>query len=162
MYLLDMIVKQLIEEHEGGEVFFNYLDKAVQERPFTDALISLVNKVLEEKNLINKSINVVVSGKFGRYFSNYYQPVGDFNVFAVNGGLRRGEPIDDIFKMIDVIGADFIFLDDSFYSGKTRDVIEDELEKNGARLLHTFVIYDGSREKDATVHSLYRYYDNFN
>jgi hypothetical protein len=58
-------------------------------------------------------------------------------------------------------GKDFILLDDSFYSGRTRGLIRDELQQQGGRLLHTYAIYDGSRERDPEVTALYRYYDHF-
>ncbi len=57
---------------------------------------------------------------------------------------------------------DFVLLDDSFYSGKTRGLIRDELERQGGRLVHTYVIYDGCRGRDPEVTGLYRYYDHFN
>jgi hypothetical protein len=40
-------------------------------------------------------------------------------------------------------------------------LIRDELQRQGGRLLHTYVIYDGSRERDPDVTALYRYYDHF-
>ena len=124
MHELDKIVKQMIEEHEGGTVFFDNLDKAVQKKPILYALLDLVHTTIDPK----RDYGITVSGKFGRYLVNHVdyhsQPF-----IIVNGGLR--------------------------------DVIKNELEKYGARLAKTFVIYDGSREKDDTVHSLYRYYDNY-
>ena len=56
-------------------------------------------------------------------------------------------------------GNDFIFVDDSYYSGTTRDIINAELNKYGGKITRTFVVYDGSKEKDDSVFSLYRYYD---
>ena len=52
-------------------------------------------------------------------------------------------------------------LDDSYFSGKTWGMIRTELERHGGRLAHTYVIYDGSRQRDPEVTALYRYYDHF-
>lgn len=153
IHKLDEIVKKMLEDHEGGAVFFDNLDKAVQQKPILYELLDLVKSNTDSK----KTYGVIVSGKFGRYFANHVQCGEPFLI--VSGGLRKGNPIDDL-SCSSIKDTDFIFLDDSFYSGVTRDVIKNELEKNGARLVKTFVIYDGSKEKDDTVHSLYRYYDN--
>jgi len=56
---------------------------------------------------------------------------------------------------------DFILLDDSFYSGQTRNLIQAELERHGGRIVHTYVVYDGSRNRDPEVTGMYRYYDRF-
>lgn len=155
MHELDKIVKQMIESHQGGTIFFDNLDRAVQKKPILYALLDLVHTTIDPK----RDYGITVSGKFGRYLVNHVdyhsQPF-----IIVNGGLRKGNPIDNISNAIPK-GTDFIFLDDSYYSGSTRDVIKNELEKHGTRLAKTFVIYDGSKEKDDTVHSLYRYYDNY-
>lgn len=154
---INNIVKECLEEHEGGEVFFDNLDEKIREKGIIDTLIKFVS----EKEMVlpyNLPQNIVVSGKFGRTFSSLYTPILPIIVF--NGGLRKGEKIDSILEGIDVKGERFIFIDDSFYSGKTRDVIKEELERNGATLEQTYVVYDGSLEKDENVHSLYRYYDN--
>lgn len=71
-----------------------------------------------------------------------------------------GDRIDDL-SFLDLEGKRVVFLDDSFYLGRTRDAIRKELERNGASLVGTIVAYDGSKEKDSTVKSLYKYYDNY-
>lgn len=151
IHKLDEIVKQMLEEHEGGTIFFDNLDQAVQQKPLIESLLGLANEHCKDRH------GIIVSGKFGRYFTNLIDMKNQ--LLVVNGGLRSGNPIDDI-SYLKLEGMKFIFLDDSFYSGKTRDVIKNELEKNGAKLVKTFVVYDGSKEKDESVYGLYRYYDN--
>jgi len=71
--------------------------------------------------------------------------------------LRKGESIIDL-SPFNVYNKNFIFIDDSFYSGKTRNCIDAELQKYDSKIIRTIVCYDGSKEKDDTVSSLYRYY----
>ncbi len=84
-------------------------------------------------------------------------------LILVTGGLRTTAPMDDLWYVRQKLergqGQDFILLDDSFYSGQTRNLIRAELERQGGRLVHTYVVYDGSRERDPNVSALYRYYD---
>lgn len=153
MNALDLIVKEMLKQHKGGEKFFDHLDLAVQSKPIIDKLIELI----QEKNII-------VSGKFGVFFSNYIKDQGfDLNLILVSGGLRKNTPIENLeYMRIEIRGKDFVFVDDSFYSGKTRDVVKLEIERNGGRLNQTYAIYDGSKVKDISVESLYRYYENIN
>ena len=81
MKLIDKIVREMIEEHEGGEKFFDNLDQAIQQKPIVQALVDMIpnDKVIHY---------IIVSGKFGRFFSNYYNDC--FQRISVAGGLRRG------------------------------------------------------------------------
>lgn len=59
---------------------------------------------------------------------------------------------------VDIICNKFIFLDDSYYSGKTARKVKAAVEDNGGEIVRTYVFYDGSPEKRDDVVSLYRYY----
>ena len=61
-----------------------------------------------------------------------------------------------LVNQIDV--DDFILFDDSFYSGTTRDKIEEALKeiRQGCKIIQTVYIYDSG--KDPNVTSLYKYY----
>ena len=87
------------------------------------------------------------------------------DLILVTGGLRTTAPMDDLWYVRQKLergqGRDFVLLDDSFYSGQTRNLIREELERQGGRLVHTYVVYDGNRERDPDVSALYRYYDQF-
>lgn len=159
MNLIDKIVKECLEQHEGGEKFFDTLDENIRSKINTiDFLV--INFLLNEE-----FDGIIVSGKFGKVFANYYSNTSYPDVekiIMVNGGLRKDQPIDDLSYLSDHIkNKDLIFVDDSFYSGKTRNAVRNEIERLGGKLINTYVVYDGSKEKDETVHSLYRYYDNF-
>ena len=146
---LNCIIKEMLETHKGGHVFFDNLDKALQDESILDLLI--------EKIPENKSI--AVSGKFGLFFMGYYYAKfkTDKNIIYFPGGLRNNNP-EILIPKNHIEGRKFIFIDDSFYLGRTRDKIKEYIESNGWSLYHTFVIYDGSRNLDLNVSSLYRYY----
>lgn len=162
---LDKIVEDCIRDHVGGPVFFEHLDEMVRNYSYIDMLL---NKVY-----IDGYRDIVVSGKFGQYIGNlfsfkdrtnyikvkqlYYDTM---DCLVVNGDLRGDNPIvimDDEFAKC-CYNCDFAFVDDSFYSGKTRNVIKQFVEDHRGTLTQTYVVYDGSKEKDPTVKSLYRYY----
>jgi len=146
------IVETCVRKHTGGEEFFTALDLRLKDRTI---LCSLLDEVLKFQYPEVESMGLVVSGKFGQFVSDN-SPTG--NILHVSGGLREDKPLEIIRHLEDTECKHFIFLDDSFYSGKTRDTIKEYLESNGNTLLETFVVYDGSKEKDENVHSLYRYY----
>lgn len=156
MLLLDEIVYEMLNTHGGGEVFFKHLDKAVQQPAIINSLIDMAFYTSYHKNAI-------VSGNFGRFLCNYskiYHPSAAYRLIIVNGGLRAGNsPIDNLdYLGLSIRDKEFIFVDDSFYSGATRDQVRAEIERQGGFLVSSYVIYDGSPVKDPTVHSLFRYY----
>jgi len=147
--LLNTIVKECLEQHEGGEKFFDNLDKSIQE---TSIIYDLYNLIEEDKRN-----NIIVSGKFGVFFTNLFH--SHPNIILVNGSLRKNNKINDLEYLSNKIkDKNYIFIDDSFYSGKTRNSIKKEIERLDGNLINTYVVYDGSKEKDDTVISLYRYY----
>jgi hypothetical protein len=152
---LDSIVKSMIEQHIGGEVFFNHLDKKIQQKSIIKQIITLIYSHDTFDNMI------IASGKFGLFLSNYFQinyPDKLSKLILVEGGLRKGATINLDYMNSSIQNRDFIFIDDSFYLGRTRNVIKKEIEKLGGNLIATYVAYDGSKIKESNVHSLYRYY----
>lgn len=80
-------------------------------------------------------------------------------VVITNGGIREGR---EAYLGIDSLKCNkFIFIDDSYYSGKTMKGIEKALQNvnPNAKITETFVVYDGSKAKSNNVISLFRYYD---
>jgi hypothetical protein len=151
MNRLDQLVKDMLEQHEGGNTFFDHLDEAVrQDEAIVDAFIKTFP--------LNYSI--IGSGKFGRFFSNYFSQKRQFDnmIIVVNGNLRKSAYIDDL-SYLNLTDKEFIFVDDSFCHGRTRNKVKAEIERNGAVLVASYVIYDGSKNKDDLVHSMYRYHD---
>jgi hypothetical protein len=164
---LNQLVREMIQEHTGGTEFFDALDAAVRSQLWFSTLERMASQWLNSRKIPTEWIATpcfVVSGKFGLYFREWYEHGGDLNwaergyLIVVNGSLRF-EPVMDL-STFDISGGNFIFLDDSFFGGRTRDKIKTEIERNGGNFLHTFVVYDGAKEKDPDVTSLYRYWDH--
>lgn len=153
MHKLDELVKDMLNQHIGGETFFDHLDEAIKNNEnIVDALIETIPDI-EQKNII-------VSGKFGRFFRKYLSliNINPKSIIYVRGGLRTGASAKGL-QAFDLSSKEYIFIDDSFYSGKTRDTIKEELVNNNAKLIETYVVYDGSYKKENNVYSLYRYYN---
>jgi hypoxanthine-guanine phosphoribosyltransferase len=51
-------------------------------------------------------------------------------------------------------------LDDSYYSGRTVNVVRKAIEEQQGNLVKTYVIYDGKKNKDKDIEYFYRYFDN--
>lgn len=149
---LDRIVKKMLETHTGGEVFFDHLDEAIRNNiPVVEELLKSIPDI-EDKNII-------LSGNFGQFFRKYLSliEVQPRTIIWVPGGLRKDRRID-LTTLGSAYWKEFIFIDDSFYSGKTKNVIDRELNKCSSYITDTYVVYDGSHKKQENVHSLYRYH----
>lgn len=149
---IDKIITSIIKDHKEGENFYDLIDHRIRNEG-EDWFVDLLQ--LAEKTNDRHINNIVVSGLFGRLFVNEWAK-GSLNVILVEGGLRHSymmslEPFKD-----QIVGREFIFLDDSLYLGRTRDKIKAEIEFHGGDLLNTFVVFDGGKIIDDTVYSLYR------
>lgn len=158
---LNTIIKGLLKDHpEGGEKFFDALDLLI--RGDSDILSIFLDFVMENTSK-NMEYGVILSGKFGYVLHNNYKDLLNKyfdGVILTNGGIRKGEPA--YLGITKLPCSKFIFLDDSYYSGKTKSGIEEALKNidNNAKIIDTFVVYDGGVKFDRTVHSLFRYYNN--
>lgn len=76
---------------------------------------------------------------------------------VTNGGIRLGNEAA-IFKD-KLLCKNWIFIDDSYYLGRTRAGISVALKKvrPDASIYETYVIYDGSMGRADKVKSMYRY-----
>lgn len=161
-YMMEPIVQDCLEKHTGGENYFTELDGMIKNN---EVLMVLFLLYAVQDSGIN---DVILSGEIGiRYLKMYTEhKIPDYiNLYIVNGGLRKGnEVIGGITNNLDVIPNNleckpFIFLDDSYYSGKTMNKVNEFLCHRNAVILKTYVFYDGSKDSDYNVKSLYRYYD---
>ncbi|MHA2066920.1 MAG: hypothetical protein ACXABY_21325 [Candidatus Thorarchaeota archaeon] len=168
---LNMLVKELIAKHVGGTEFFDALDAAIRDELFFDKLYDLACKDDAYRHIEDdfEEYSTVVSGRFGLALSNWLRGYEfdecDYRersggVLLVPGNLRYEDGIIDLYhfrKQID--NERFVFMDDSFFKGRTRDAIKKTLNHYGGDLVHTYVVYDGSETPDPRVTALYRYYD---
>lgn len=143
-------VNECLEKYIGGEVFFDKLDEMVK---FDKSILSAF---IKEVNTSYNNVRTIASGEFGLCLHNYGLPVD----IIVQGGLRKGVQICDLSNFIKE-GDSFIFLDDSYFSGKTAQVIKEEVERCKGTFVGCFVVYDGSQHSIHSVSSVYRYYDYY-
>jgi hypothetical protein len=156
-------IGEILKKHEEGEEFFNALDYII--RGDKDILKDFYSfswdNIFNSPSLNNTSYNLVMSGRFGlSMISNYGNSlIRSFNkVIVTNGNLRKGEEPEIYCN--DFGNKPFIFLDDSYYSGKTKNSIQNKLLEIefSAKIIKTLVIYDGSKELQPDVYSMYRYH----
>ena len=122
---LNLKVQELILEHVGGEKFFDALDAHIRsDISYVTTLLQLAEKQY------GPNFTAIASGKFGQFFSQYKSTI------LVNGGLRSGFPITSLTQFTGL--TNFVFFDDSFYSGKTRNAVRTEIVRIGGILLHTY------------------------
>ena len=151
---------EILKQHPEGEPFFDALDAMIRgDLDILSTFMVFVTSKLED----TRNCTLVLTGQFGNaiislFGSELFKRFAD--VILVNGGIRTGEkPV--IFRQ-NLKATQCIMLDDSYYSGKTRDDIEIALKTINADacISHTFVIYDGSKNRRANVFSMFRYYDH--
>lgn len=150
---LKNLVNDLLSKYEGGETYFDKLDEELRNPVNFDIILELFTPL--------SNSNVIMSGKFGLYILKLHDrgliPLKSFIV--VNGGLRKGKIIDsEVQVRFFTPNTSYVFVDDSFYLGRTRDKVSLFLKRLGCHLSGTSVVYDGSVVFDETVHSLFRYH----
>lgn len=156
---INYLVEECLKQHEGGEKFFDAIDEKLRNDNLL--LTMMLGKVLEK----SKFDYIIVSGNFGTVFKEFCTKHFDKelakSIIVVNGSLRKDNVNIDFPKEYDINNKSLVFIDDSFFLGRTRDKIKDAIDIRNGKLLYTYVFYDGSKIKDSNVHSFYRYYDNF-
>jgi hypothetical protein len=153
---INELVEKLIAEHVGGERFFDNLDAAVRNEHYVQQLWRLH----VQGDYYGYEPGIVLTGKFGNLFANWLSAYKiKRQVFILDGGIRHKDEIDDLCHVFASVGGEYVLFDDSLYSGKTRDLIANHLAYFGGKLTKTYVVYDGSHERDDSVVSLYRYHE---
>ena len=160
--MMKPIVNECLEKYKGGEGYFNELDSMIKNNE-TLMVLFLMYAVQ-----ISGIKNVILSGEIGlKYLKLQLEnKIPNYiNLMIVNGGLRKGHEVTGgIMSNLEVIpeklvDMDVIFIDDSYYSGKTADKVEEFVNDRGGNIYKKYVFYDGSKEKRNDVVSLYRYYN---
>ena len=156
------IIEILKRHPEGGEAFFNALDLIIRsDKNLLRDYIEWVSKYCSS----NMSVGCVVTGSFGRMLASVYndwlnKTFGQ--VIIVNGGIRSGSPVE--LPIFEVLKPSYVLLDDSYYSGRTANTIEKELQiiNPKTKIDRAFVIYDGSKGWVDGIYAMYRYYEKSN
>lgn len=148
-------IDELLEKYIGGQIFFTELDKAVK----FDREILLKLKAFVDNDISRAKLNAVTiaSGEIGCALHNFGIPVD----IIVPGGLRHDPSRINLTPFKDKLAnKHVIFIDDSYFSGRTAQVIKEEVKRCGGYYAGAYVAYDGSKHKEDKVYSLYRYYDH--
>ena len=146
------IVEDTLKEFVEGQEFFTNLDLRIRNRECIEILLSHIPKEF-------KDCRIIFTGSFGRTALREFPRE---TYMLLPGGLRHMKEYNlSVFKSF-ISGKKFILLDDSFCSGRTRNLVEKEIALQGGELKRTFVIYDGSQYQDNRIESLYRYFDYHN
>lgn len=161
--IVDVVNNFKKNKPEGGANFFNRMDEFVCDPKNVDMVYHLFDKIRQEQGT---NYNLILTGKFGDWIYNLIKTSKikvTGIVVHVSGSLRSS--IKN--KTFQIIGGDengvynknFILLDDSYYSGSTKKEIDKHLKKYKAKIIKTYVFYDGSFQKRSDVYAVYRYYD---
>ena len=175
--MMNPIVEKCLDKYGGGESYFTEIDAMIKSNPVL--MSEYIQYITEKENIYN----VIFSGEIGlKYFAMQLkqQIPSDINLFLLPGGLRpsQGNNVTVFLSKIFITylslllslnsiinlyftfkSSKFIFLDDSYYSGKTLNAVSEFVKKGGGVIEKSYVFYDGSPVK-TNVQSLYRYYDN--
>lgn len=149
---INKIVADTLKLYGGGKEFFDSLDSQLVKN---DNIIMQLFDGLENEW-------VVATGKFGdTLYSRLKGGIIRCNGLIVfNGGMcsKQDEPFCYYPYNNSVTNREFIFVDDSLFSGGTAKKINEFLQEYGSRIDRIKVIYDGSKIKSPNIESLYRYY----
>ena len=158
MNKLNEKIVETLKQHPEGEAFFDALDAMVRgDMDILSAFISFAeSKIIDP---IDKTL--VLTGQFGIALMNIYgEKLRKMfrDVILINGGIRSGQ--EPIIYRESLMSPKCVMFDDSFYSGTTRDKIENKLKTihSEAKIIGTYVVYDGSISKQYTVYSMFRYH----
>lgn len=151
---LDSIIKELLNKYDGGKQFFDKLDDSIRDITNQDMILSLVRG--------NDNKWIAASGKFGDILSNLYDD-GKFKckgIVVFNGKmLTKDKGVTTWYPAnFDLNNKQFVFIDDSLFSGSTYRKIDAFLNEHDSSIESISVIYDGSKTKDKMVSSFFRYY----
>lgn len=169
------IVERLLDTEKGGEKFFDALDDEIKNPENEDIILALFNKIYQKYNKYSNDFNIVVSGSFGRRILQMNKDSKLFcgGTFVLMSGsitshknkmglITKNKEVKVEFQD-DYIGGgkEFIFIDDSYYSGTTYKLIKKFIEERKSTIKEVYVIYDGNDTPDENRHSLYSYYQNY-
>lgn len=160
-------IKEISKETKGGNLFFDKID---------DKIKSDKNIIIDLFTNINKDFgtnyNLVVSGEFGNLVFHLLRKddiICKGSILLVSGGLtshfndmdkiKKIKEVRIIRKSGNIENKDFIFVDDSYYSGTTEFSINHFLKSYNSKIIKTYIVYDGNDKRDKDRISIYNYYD---
>lgn len=152
---LDKLVKDLVLKYHGGRKFFDELDNSIKRILSKDIIISLSKG--------NPNEWIASSGEFGDIVYKLWMEgkIKCKGLVVFNGKINTYDlnVISYYPEDFNLNNKEFIYIDDSLFSGKTYHRIDDFLKKYNSKIKSVSVIYDGSRIKDKKINSFFRYYN---
>lgn len=146
-------VSDVLKSERGGRQFFNKMDQIIKDNP--DTIKEIMSGL--EKDYI------VCSGSFGDNLYDLWEK-GELEcrgILVFNGKIATKKRGINFYypENFEIDNKEFVFVDDSLFSGKTVREIEKYLqEEHNSSIKLIKVGYDGSKEPNPKVKSLYRYY----
>ena len=166
---IDNIVKSISKNTKGGNTFFDQIDASIKNPKNIDLTMDLFDKIYNDFGF---NYNLIVSGGFGDVImwlikkdkiichGSIIQASGELTShFTDMNKIKKGKEIKIEKSIGDIENKDFIFVDDSYYSGSTEKSINNYLKSFKSKIIKTYVIYDGNDKKNSNRLSTYNYYD---
>jgi len=154
MNLIEKKVQWLMEEYaDGGTTYFDALDMCLKGEYQIILQLILSTEPLRP---------LALQGGFGLAVRNLMNIYGIKRpgIIWLKSSPRQGEQVE--YDVENEILNNPIFLDDSCYSGKTIQGMDQLLERDfGLNVHFTNVIYDGSKSKLKSLESFFRYHDYY-
>jgi len=151
---LKNIISNLLIKHEGGRKFFDALDDSIKSIVNEDITIALLKG--------NSNEWIASSGEFGDRIYDLWKnkKIKCKGVVVFNGKMATHEiGVHEWYPdNFDISNKQFVYVDDSYFSGNTVKKINDFLLKMNSSIKVVSVIYDGSKIKSKMVKSFFRYY----
>jgi len=163
-------IESIYKDKEIAIFMFPFLEK-IDEFIIEPENINMIRDMftIMESQLYSSNFDIITSGSFGLWVYDLVERgIIDFdgNIVVVTGKIRKvkedeNNPIE-IIKMRHkgISYKQFVFLDDSYFSGGTRDKINEFIKKYNSIVYRTFVFYTHNRENTEDIYSTYCYSDN--
>lgn len=152
---LNSIIQELQVKYKGGRAFFDALDGSIKDITNQDMILALLKG--------NSNEWIATSGGFGDIIHKLWKEdkfkckglvVFNGKMLTNKVGVKAWYPSD-----FDLNDKQFLYVDDSYFSGSTARKIDDFLNEHNSKIKSVSVIYDGSKEKSKMVKSFFRYYN---
>jgi hypothetical protein len=147
---LRLLAADLEAKYVGGRPFFDALDESLRSPYYFTALLERYFDVFPDHP------RIALSGDFGRRFARWLRGWSkSFGPPLVFPGDLRHNALPPLPLSLE--GETFVFIDDSYYLGRTRAKVQKAIEDAGGRFYGSLVLYDGSRQPPA-IESFFRYH----
>jgi hypothetical protein len=185
-YVQSLLSQKVNEEDldENISIFVNFIKKIYKGRdiaiftfPFLERFddfisnqenIDMVEYMFDLIKREFPNCDIITSGRFGEWIYKIVEDGQiDFegNLIVMSGSIRKVKQdknniVHVVKNRYEEINRKFIFLDDSFVNGGTRDRINDFLHKFNSKIIKSFVFYTHNQADPEKVFSIYCYSEN--